>query len=114
MGQDQIKVYRAKIDGVVSQGERSYCAECGSALWLWDPRRPEHVLPYAGVIDTALPASRARSHIMLGRKPEWVEVECATATDSLTSIRMKALPVGLSARVWLGKREALGRPHSMV
>ena len=56
-----------------SEGERTFCARCGSALWLWDPRWPELVHPHAGAIDTALPVPPERTHLMLGSKAAWVE-----------------------------------------
>lgn len=77
-GQDHIRVYRAVItdpdsgDISQSQGERSFCGLCGSALWLWDPRWPDLVHPQAGAIDTPLPIPPERTHLMLAGKPDWV------------------------------------------
>jgi hypothetical protein len=56
-----------------SPAERSFCGNCGSALWLWDPRWPKQVHPQASVIDTELPVPPEHTHIMLGSKPGWVE-----------------------------------------
>ena len=80
MGREHIKVYRSKIADatglmVESPGERSFCGNCGSALWLWDPRWPELVHPYAGAIDTDLPEPTLRSHIMMTSKPGWVAAD---------------------------------------
>jgi hypothetical protein len=62
-----------------SPGERNFCSKCGSGLWVWDPRWPELVHPYASVIDTPLPLPPERNHIFLGSKPEWVQV--STTSD---------------------------------
>jgi len=63
-----------------SPGQRHFCRECGSGLWVWDPRWPELVHPYASVIDTPLPVPPARNHIFLDSKPDWVHV-CETEAD---------------------------------
>ena len=57
-----------------SPGQRHFCKQCGSGLWVWDPRWPELVHPYASVIDTPLPTPPDRHHIFLGSKPAWVSV----------------------------------------
>ena len=79
-GSDNITVYRARIEdpetGEVtkSPGERSFCSICGSALWVWDPRWPELVHPFASAIDTDLPRPPERNHLMLDFKAPWVEI----------------------------------------
>ena len=50
----------------------SFCARCGTSLWLWDPRWPDLVHPLASAIDTELPAPPERTHLMLADKPSWV------------------------------------------
>ncbi len=78
-GEDHIRTYRAKIadsqSGSVEESlaERKFCGNCGSALWLWDPRWPELVHPHASVIDTELPVPAERTHLMLRSKPAWVK-----------------------------------------
>src|SRR4028118_2364109 len=57
-GAEHVTVYRARIDGETSPAERRFCARCGSALWVWDPRWPELVHPFARAVDT--PPARAR------------------------------------------------------
>ena len=57
-----------------SPGQRHFCRNCGSGLWVWDPRWPELVHPYASVIDTPLPQPPERNHIFLDSKPDWVTV----------------------------------------
>lgn len=64
------KSYRATRGG----GERHFCPQCGSALWVWDRRWAEWVYPFASAIDTKLPAPRERQHIMLDSKAAWVPV----------------------------------------
>lgn len=76
-GKRYLGIYRARIDGEVSEARRYFCSRCGSALWLWDPRWPELVHPHAGAIDTPLPPAPENVHIMLGSKPHWVPVEGA-------------------------------------
>ena len=57
-----------------SPGQRHFCSKCGSGLWVWDPRWPDLVHPYASVIDTPLPVPPERNHILLDSKPDWVNV----------------------------------------
>jgi hypothetical protein len=76
-GKRAIRVYRAKIEDEngrcrTSKGERNFCARCAAALWLWDPRWPELVHPFASAIDSKLPAPPSRTHIWLGSKANWV------------------------------------------
>jgi hypothetical protein len=70
-----ITIFHAVIDGEESPAERRFCARCGSALWVWDPRWPDLVHPFAGAIDTPLPEPPASVHMMVGSKPDWVRVE---------------------------------------
>lgn len=79
-GDDSLRVYRARLgDGDTHPGERSearrnFCGECGSHLWLYDPRWPELVHPVAGAIDTPLPVPPERVHLMTDTKASWVRV----------------------------------------
>lgn len=78
-GKEQLGVYRAEIEDTgqgqckVSTGERNFCRECGSALWLYDPTWPELVHPFASAMDTDLPVPAQRTHLMLRYKANWVE-----------------------------------------
>jgi len=78
-GEENITVYRAKIEDpetgevTVSPGERRFCRLCGSALWVWDPRWPELVHPFASAIDSELPKPPERTHLMLDFKASWVD-----------------------------------------
>ena len=70
-------LYRAQIeDGVhpmcqLSSGDRRFCRECGSALWLYDPNWPDLVHPFASAIDSDLPVPSSRVHLMLKYKAGW-------------------------------------------
>lgn len=78
-GREHVSIYHARIveDGVttISPGERHFCSKCGSALWVYDPRWPELVHPFASAIDTELPRPPELAHILLDSKPSWVTVE---------------------------------------
>lgn len=80
-GREHIKIYRARRsdrsrpDAVESEGQRHFCGECGSQLWMWDPNWPEMVHPLASAIDTPLPVPPVRTHLMLGSKAAWVSPE---------------------------------------
>ncbi len=58
-----------------SSAVRTFCQHCGSGLWLYDERWPELVHPFASAIDTPLPTPPEHTHLMLGSKAPWVEVE---------------------------------------
>lgn len=82
-GREHISVYRARLPDlatgniVQSPGERHFCSRCGSALWVWDPRWPELVHPFASAIDSDLPRPPQRTHMMLDSKAGWVPVHAA-------------------------------------
>ena len=77
-GSDHVKVYMARIrnpedeEARQSVAERHFCGECGSALWVWDPRWPELLHPFASAIDSELPEPPERVHLMLDFRREWV------------------------------------------
>lgn len=79
-GREHLRVYQARIHDPEdpapeqSPAKRHFCGECGSAMWLWDPRWPELVHPLAAVVDTPLPTPPERTHLMLEFKAPWVEV----------------------------------------
>lgn len=81
-GRESISVYHARMrqaDGSVeiSTGERHFCRECGSALWVYSPEWPELVHPFASAIDTELPRPPQYTHLMLDSRAGWVEVQAA-------------------------------------
>lgn len=76
-GKSALSVYRAEIIDEAghchkSAGQRHFCRHCASALWLYDPSWPDLVHPFASAVDTPLPPAKARCHIMLAFKPDWV------------------------------------------
>lgn len=85
-GREHTAVYQATVtnpsSGIAEQSplERHFCQLCSSALWVWDPRWPELIHPFASAIDSALPVPPERTHLMLGSKAAWVEV-CLQASD---------------------------------
>jgi hypothetical protein len=80
-GEAHLVVYQAKVDvngrRKKSPARRHFCGHCGSALWVWDPRWPELIHPFASAIDTPLPVPPERVHLMLGSKAAWVEPHVA-------------------------------------
>ena len=76
-GRTSMGVFRAEIDDGdgcrTSTGQRIYCRNCATALWLWDETWPDLVHPFASAIDTALPIPPSRTHLMLRYKANWVE-----------------------------------------
>lgn len=79
-GKELVNVYRAKIwdekSGEMRQSaaQRHFCSVCGSALWVWDPRWPALVHPFASAIDNELPVPPERTHLMVASKASWVEL----------------------------------------
>ncbi len=77
-GKAHLSIYQAKLPDAqsgasnLSPARRHFCKHCGSALWVWDPRWPELVHPFASAIDTELPEPPERTHLMLGSKASWV------------------------------------------
>jgi hypothetical protein len=80
-GKRHLRIYRARLANEGSTGthlstaRRYFCAECGSALWLWDPTWPELVHPHAGAIDTPLPHPPENVHCLVDSKAPWVKIE---------------------------------------
>lgn len=71
------RVYRAEFvdaEGTrfTSSAERSFCGLCASALWIWDPRWPELVHPFASAFDTELPVPPEGTHVLLESRASWV------------------------------------------
>lgn len=78
-GRRHLRIYSAKVKDPEdtrarrSPAQRHFCGVCGSGLWVWDPRWPELVHPFASAIDTDLPVPPERTHLMLDFKAPWVE-----------------------------------------
>lgn len=80
-GMERVRIYHAHLSESddparekISPGKRHFCGDCGSALWIADPRWPEWIYPFASAIDTPLPAASERVHMMLDFVAAWVEV----------------------------------------
>lgn len=74
-GGDRITVFHASIDGERSPAERRFCSLCGSALWVWDPRWPDLIHPFASAVDTPLPEPPEAVHMMMRFRAPWVRVD---------------------------------------
>ncbi len=77
-GRAFVSTYRAELIDKTggkkkSTAERNFCKECGSALWLWDPKWPELIHPFASAIDTDLPMAPEQTHLMVAYKASWVQ-----------------------------------------
>ena len=79
-GAKWVSVYRARFKEKgdsrkrLSPGRRHFCSRCASALWVFDPRWPEWVYPFASAIDTPLPKPPEEVELMLNYAPKWVDV----------------------------------------
>jgi hypothetical protein len=80
-GREELAIYQAELEEVDDNGicrlqtspaERHFCRRCASALWLFDPRWPDMVHPFASAIDSELPVPPTRVHLMLRYKPTWI------------------------------------------
>ena len=84
-GENFISIYQAMVksaqSGELEQSpcQRNFCSLCGAALWVWDPRWPELIHPFASAIDTELPVAPEHTHLMLDFKAPWVEVQSGPA-----------------------------------
>jgi hypothetical protein len=73
-GEENVSVYQARIDGKLSPAQRHFCGTCGSALWVFDPRWPDLVHPFASAVDTPLPKPPEKVRIMLDYAAPWCEI----------------------------------------
>ena len=79
-GEEHITVYRAnendrgayEEDGL-GFSRRSFCARCGSALWVHNPKWPDFLHPFASAIDTELPKPPEIQSIMTAYAVSWIE-----------------------------------------
>lgn len=97
VGDEHVSAYQAKIhddetgETRTSPARRHFCKHCGSALWVWDPRWPELVHPFASAIDSELPAAPLHTHIMLGSKAGWVPVQAGPDDEQFDAYPDKSL-----------------------
>lgn len=78
-GGDLLSRYHARIAdraGHVAQSpaHRAFCSRCASALWVYDPRWPELIHPFASAADTPLPRPPEIVCIMLRYAAPWCDV----------------------------------------
>jgi hypothetical protein len=80
-GRKNLRMFHAMIDDekhpgerIKSPGQRHFCSACGSAMWVYDPRWPKLIYPFASAIDTPLPVPPERNHVMLDFRAAWVPV----------------------------------------
>ena len=84
-GRKALVAYQARIPDpktgrrTRSPAQRNFCGQCGSALWVWDPRWPEWVYPFASAIDTPLPKPREEVELMLNYAAPWADVPSGSA-----------------------------------
>ena len=97
IGEEHITVYQAKIrdhktgESKTSPGRRHFCSHCGSALWVWDPRWPELMHPFASAVDSDLPGAPLHTHIMLDSKADWVPVDAGPNDEQFDAYPDKSL-----------------------
>ncbi|HEX6709291.1 MAG TPA: GFA family protein [Rubrobacter sp.] len=77
-GKENLSVYHAKLydrggpgEVQISEVERNFCKLCGSCLWVYDPRWPDLVHPFASAVDTPLPKPPERVHAALEFAAPW-------------------------------------------
>lgn len=71
-GKANITEFHARLaDGSESVATRSFCKRCGSPLWLFDRRWPEHLHPFASAIDTPLPKPPVSMDYHLASAAPW-------------------------------------------
>lgn len=107
-GNEHIGTYHAWMDPERterSNGERRFCRECGSALWVWDPRWPEMFHPHASCIDTPAPKPSENQHLLVEFAPSWVEVPEDSARDTVHRV------VGLPMKPILEQMESIDDWH---
>ncbi len=97
-GERHVAMFQAVIDGRPSPAERRFCRECGTALWVWDPRWPDLVHPFASAVDTPLPVPPQTVHIMLEDKPDWVRPDVRDGDETFSGYPDQSLRDWHSAR----------------
>ena len=82
-GEEHVAVYHARgtagAPDEASPAGRHFCKHCGTALYLYDPRWPDLMHPFASTIDTPLPEAPENVFIMLESKPAWVKLAADAA-----------------------------------
>jgi hypothetical protein len=79
-GREHVGIYKPRLEDSdtgtfqISTGERHFCKTCASYLWGFDSRWAQWVYPVASAIDTPLPKSPERIHMMLDFAANWCEI----------------------------------------
>lgn len=80
VGKQHVGIYHAII-GKTKQGklkrstaQRHFCKKCASCLWIFDKQWPESIYPFASAVDTPLPKSPERFHILLDYAASWCKI----------------------------------------
>jgi hypothetical protein len=92
-GEEHVAVYRAVVDGAESPLQRRFCKRCGSALWVFHPKWPDLIHPFASAIDTPLPKPEEIVHMMLAYKSGWIDVPQGGANVHFTGYPSKSIEV---------------------
>ncbi len=77
-GEENLSIYQVTVtdnatgENSLSPAQRYFCRKCASALWVYDPRWPELMHPFASAIDSQLPTPPEYTHLMLASKANWV------------------------------------------
>ena len=96
-GERHVRAYRARIKekgaarATLSPARRNFCERCASALWVFDPRWPQWVYPFASAIDTPLSRPPDVTHMMLEFKPEWVDAHVRPADETFDDYPRESL-----------------------
>ena len=91
-GEEHLGIYQARLEGGAhSTGQRHFCRQCGTALWLYDPTWPDLVHPHAGAVDTELSRPPDVTHMMLEYKPDWVDAHVRPADDTFDEYPKESL-----------------------
>lgn len=79
-GEQYVSIYQAILHSEgsnkekVSSGQRHFCRNCASCLWIFDSEWPKWIYPFASAIDTELPKPPEKMHMMLDSAANWCEI----------------------------------------
>lgn len=79
-GEQYVSIYQAILysegsnDKKISSGQRHFCRNCASCLWIFDSEWPQWIYPFASAIDTQLPKPPEKMHMMLDSVANWCEI----------------------------------------
>jgi len=74
-GKEHIRIFHWPAeDGGEPILEHHFCGQCGSALWQFDPRWPDHLHPYATAVDSPLPVPPEYNDFNIAERASWVNL----------------------------------------